>query len=564
MEGSDITQLDSALSIAAHGLAVFPARDKKPLVAWSDYATTDEKHIRRWWERWPDAEVGVPMPEGTVAVDIDDLNAVKLAESRGELWFVATEGQQTRSGGFHFFYRTDGRPVPQVVKRGGIALDTRSGGKGYVIAYDPEPFDPSRWAEAMEWLYTEVSDPPNVPQTHQILTTRNDILSWLGTFPARGMTLSEAQFRGLLLTRREEGSIVASDPARPWTDDDLAKLAYEASQWEVSKALLPPLLRGEEAVVAQGLAGMDAVDLLKEDIPPMQWAFQGLLQEGLVVLAAPPKAGKSMLAYQMCVHLVMGLDLLGCATTQKPVRYYALEDGKRRSQQRIRGVLAGLGGANLRRGIDLRWTSPKLKGGLEEEIDEYFALNPSGVVVIDVLAKVRPEGKGGKSLNAYDEDYNLLSGLQAVTTNHPGTTVLVVTHDRKAASEDWVTRITGTRGVSGVADAVIYVDRKRDEMIGRIHVTGRDSEDQILAVEFTGSGWRPAAAEALIGGAHPSRQLIFNWLKENGPAWQKAIAEGTGLSPDVVKSRVYDMSKDGILSGGPAGYSVPVKEDDEG
>lgn len=533
-------------------------------MAWTDYATTDEQHIRKWWARWPDAEIGVPMPEGTVAVDIDDMTAVKVVEARGDIWFPFTEGQQTRHGGFHFFYRTDGRPVPQMVKRGGIGLDTRSGGKGYVIAYDPFPFDPPRWAMAPEWLYVEESMPVStgLPEIPIVRTTRNEILSWLGSFPARGITLSEDSFRVILFNERDKGRIAASDPDRPWTDDDLARLAYEASQWEVAHALLPPLLAGEEPMVEAGLSGMDAVDLLEQDIPPLVWAVQGLLPEGMAVLASPPKSGKSLLAYQLGVHLALGLDLLGCEVVRRRVRYYALEDGRRRSQDRVRKVLQSIGSPRMARGMDLRWTAPLLGGPLEKEIAEWFDENPQTLVIIDVLAKVRPPSRG-KSLNAYDEDYNLLSGLQNVTKQYPGSTILVVTHDRKASSEDWVTRITGTRGVSGVADAVLYLDRKRAETTASIHVSGRDAEDNKLALEFTGQGWRLASTDLVIGQWHPTRQLIFNWLRENGPAWQKAIEEGTGLSDSVVQVRVRDMAKDGQIVGGPEGYSVPGQAGDE-
>lgn len=192
----------------------------------------DEGVIKRWWAKWPDAEIGVPMPEGTVAVDIDDLEAVQAAEARGELYFPETEAQQTRSGGYHFFYRTDGRPVPQVVKRGGIGLDTRSGGKGYVIAYNPAPFDVTKWPMAPEWLYASApaQDAParayNAP-----MGTRDDVLAWLGGIALEHHEWPVSDWLVLLIQKRTEGGIVALDPARPWSNDDLAQLAGQAYEW---------------------------------------------------------------------------------------------------------------------------------------------------------------------------------------------------------------------------------------------------------------------------------------------------------------------------------------------
>jgi hypothetical protein len=96
-------------------------------------------------------------------------------------------------------------------------------------------------------------------------------------------------------------------------------------------------------------------------------------------------------------------------------------------------------------------------------------------------------------------------------------------------------------------------------MIGTLFVTGRDIEDRAYDVEFTGTGWRLAGLEQVIGRKSPTRQTIFNYVKEHGPVWQKDIATATGLSETVVYNRVSDMSRDGELISGPNGYSVPAE-----
>ena len=105
MTPSDSDCLTAALDYAARGWRVLPLcrptdlsnRDapacrhhkgcgtnsgKRPLVAkWQDAAATDPETIRRWWARWPDANVGVALgsKSGVVAVDIDsDEGAVQL------------------------------------------------------------------------------------------------------------------------------------------------------------------------------------------------------------------------------------------------------------------------------------------------------------------------------------------------------------------------------------------------------------------------------------------------------------------------------------------------------
>lgn len=304
-------------------------------------------------------------------------------------------------------------------------------------------------------------------------------------------------------------------------------------------------------------ASMDAADLLAKDIPPMVWAVDGVLPEGLGVLAAPPKAGKSMLAYQLAVELTFGHRVLGRDTEQRPVRYYALEDGERRSQQRVR---AAVGERTLPHGLQLHWDAPALGGGLEEEVSEYLDEFPNGVVIIDVLAKVRPVGTKS-SLNAYDADYQLLKSLHDVAKAHPGSVILVVTHDRKAGSDDFVTRITGTRGVSGAADFLIFINRERGKDIGNINVTGRDAGDLSMTVRFTGAGWEPAAMADVMATVSETRQAIYRHVASAGPVYQKAIADATGLSETVVYNRVADMAKDGQLVSVLGGYVVAEAAD---
>lgn len=65
--------LEAALALAAKGCLVFPIKPgtKKPAIRrWPDLATTDPDQIRRWWSRWPEANVGVHT-RGLLVLDID-------------------------------------------------------------------------------------------------------------------------------------------------------------------------------------------------------------------------------------------------------------------------------------------------------------------------------------------------------------------------------------------------------------------------------------------------------------------------------------------------------------
>lgn len=74
-----MTTLQSALECAKRGWRVFPVvpKRKSPLVKdWQSRATTDPKTIKRWWDKFPDANLGVltGRSSGIIVLDVDPRN----------------------------------------------------------------------------------------------------------------------------------------------------------------------------------------------------------------------------------------------------------------------------------------------------------------------------------------------------------------------------------------------------------------------------------------------------------------------------------------------------------
>lgn len=132
---------DEALRLAAAGWPVFPlmANGKRPATAHGlKDATTDEATIRQWWQRMPTANVGMVVPPGFVAIDVDMKNGIDgfaalaaLQEDHGPL--PATRTVQTPSGGQHLVFTAPEhlRIKNRVAIRPG--LDVRAFG-GYLVA----------------------------------------------------------------------------------------------------------------------------------------------------------------------------------------------------------------------------------------------------------------------------------------------------------------------------------------------------------------------------------------------------------------------------------------------
>jgi hypothetical protein len=132
--------------------------------------------------------------------------------------------------------------------------------------------------------------------------------------------------------------------------------------------------------------GIDAADLLAKDLKPLDYAIDALIPEETSILAAEPKVGKCWLTYQACVEIALDGWLLGRKARRGSALYYALEDGERRGQDRLRRAL---GTRRMPSGrLEIRWSAPAIGQGLEEDLAEWLGAHPDAVVVvIDTLQR---------------------------------------------------------------------------------------------------------------------------------------------------------------------------------
>jgi hypothetical protein len=304
-----------------------------------------------------------------------------------------------------------------------------------------------------------------------------------------------------------------------------------------------------------------AADLMALELPEVRWAVPDIFPEGVSLLAGKPKLGKSWLTLGLGVAIATG----GVALGTKPVEqgeclYLALEDNRRRLQKRLSKLLAG-GKAPAGLHIALEW--PRLGEGGAEVLDEWLEARPGArLVVVDTLKKVRPRTSGNRGV--YDVDYEALEPLLPLAAEH-SVAIVVVHHTRKLAAADPLDEISGSTGLSGGVDGALVLKRDRGKADAYLHVTGRDiEEEQELALR-----WDPnTAGWCLMGDAEEHRRSeirreIHEALAEaNQPMGPKDVAAVLEQDYEVVRQRLYQMSKDGevrVVSRGR--YSVAEHND---
>lgn len=134
------SHVEAALEyVSKRGWPVFPLtpNGKTPMLPGGFHkATTDENQIRLWWDRWPEANIGVPCGAKTFCVvDVDpahggDDTITALRDEHGDL--PATLVQITGSGGAHYLFRADPR-VGNSTSKIGPGIDTRGNDRGYIV-----------------------------------------------------------------------------------------------------------------------------------------------------------------------------------------------------------------------------------------------------------------------------------------------------------------------------------------------------------------------------------------------------------------------------------------------
>ena len=311
-----------------------------------------------------------------------------------------------------------------------------------------------------------------------------------------------------------------------------------------------------------------AAELLLMDIPPQKWAIPGLLPEGLSLLVGPIKGGKSWMALDIAIATATGgLALESLPTTSGDVLYLALEDSARRLQSRLTELLASLPDGNdtpdLTR-LTLRTQWRRLDDGCLQDIEAWLAAHTTArLVIIDVLAKIRPQKRGND--NAYASDYADATVLQRVALDH-GVAVLVLHHTRKLPASDPVDSVNATTGLAGACDSVLILRRAANTNDATLYMRGRDVEEKEIALRWNRERVRWSIdGNAPISHISPERIEIQESIKGLGhPVYPRELYALIPKSEVAIRMLLGSMARDGHLTKTPNGrYDVPIPDDGE-
>ena len=229
---------------------------------------------------------------------------------------------------------------------------------------------------------------------------------------------------------------------------------------------------------------IDAETLYYKPLEHPKMLIDGVLSDGLAIMAGDSKIGKSWMVLWMCLQISQGEPVWGLPTRKTDVVYLALEDREWRVQQRMQD-LTDTPPDNLHFGFSCGQLGAELESQIEDVLKDYPS---TGLLFIDTLQMVRDNVSA--KVNAYAQDYKDLSSLKKIADDH-GICIFVVHHTRKERDGGNIFNdMTGSTGIMGVADTGMIL-RKEDRFgdNATLCITGRDVEEKKLKMQMCGVKW---------------------------------------------------------------------------
>lgn len=561
--------LNTAIRLIEQGISVIPiGPNKRPLVAWEQYQhrIADEEEVREWFERWPDANLGI------VTGALSNITVVDTDNEDADEWWRAN-GQPSplmvKTGKGRHYYYSHGGERNAATWKGMVGLDVRGEG-GYVVA--PPSLHPSGARYEFVGVVEFDELPPLVVIGHDSSLFADKLPSLKGVDVegqrvadklADGPKLREGDGRNQVLTEYV-GELVA----RGLSDDEVVVLAsaFQDARFEdhLDEREMTTIIRSirntdkrkhpekyaEDGTVSTvtyddgttlptkvpGL--MSATALIGVALPPRVYLIEPwLMKPTIVQLYGPSGHGKSMVAMGGAVSLACGKNFGPYRVSgQAKVLYVDFDMGAHDQQGRMRDYISMIGDP----GENFQLLSLAMMGRASYDLDIrtedgvkrlVHACRVTGADVV-FLDNIRTLCVGMKEASA-DEWSVINKGLIAL--RNAGLSVVYIHHSNKPARDQTGKLHAGSEAGSGnqltPLEVQVYVSKLEESAdqfqllaneLDMLHPGGgylrhavcvdygkvRDRDSALHTTEYMGFGKLLAGDSVIVSSAGNRRRAI--------------------------------------------------------
>lgn len=335
--------MNAALSYAARGWRVFPCKPygKTPITEHGCLdATTDPGTIRAWWERTPNANIGVATgrESGITVIDLDGDEGIKSGKDldlTSTVWSITGNGAQ-------LFYQY--APIKNSVKKIAPGIDTRND-SGYVIV--PPSLHPG--GKRYQWLLNVSKELPEFPSNVLALiasekSSLSTSISITDGWVSQALNSLQEGNRNDTFAR-VVGKLHSSglDKTTIWTLLLPHAMSSGLGEHELNNVIQS--ISRYPTVSSEQSADMDIESFLKDNIP-VEWICNPICAKGaLGFVAGLPEAYKTWVLMDLAIECARGGGLwLGLyPVTSAKVLFIDQERSKSESQRRLRSVMVSKG-----------------------------------------------------------------------------------------------------------------------------------------------------------------------------------------------------------------------------
>ena len=294
-------------------------------------------------------------------------------------------------------------------------------------------------------------------------------------------------------------------------------------------------------------------ELMAQEFPPQVPIVEPILYAGdCILIVGNAKAGKSVFALQLAMAVASGGLALGSIPIERvrPVLYLNLDDKPSRVKARASFMLAAYPDGAYPEALEFAHRWPPIDRGGEGMLIDWCERHPDGVIVIDLLERIRPVRLGG----IYESDYAALGPLADMAHTY-GVGVVVVHHTNKqgqGAGQEFnpAQAVSGSMAVQGAVDAWLTFHPVIPEQpdTRRVTISGRDtalSQYQVTWDDFLhGWQWEGESIQQKVTSKLPHRrQQLLDAIQEAGrPLRRGEIVERMpGSNLKQVDNLIHEM-----------------------
>lgn len=291
-----------------------------------------------------------------------------------------------------------------------------------------------------------------------------------------------------------------------------------------------------------------AAELCNKKFSNLKWLVPGIIpREGVIILVAPPKAGKSALILNIALANCVPMKVLGYFEIPQKINalYLDLESTERRTSSRIKSIIPT---HPFPTNLDIVHKWPRWDKGGKSRLLDYLETTKSDMIVIDTLGTIQTM-RTIHQAHSYALDQKDIDQFSTVSKQF-NVPIILIHHTRKAVSKDWVDVVSGSHGLSGTVDTIIYLRRDRYSDKSLIHVTGRDIDEEIYELRFIDHTcrWIMLGIQSDLNGLSSAKLAVAETLNmHDKPMSPSEIAAFLDKSVGSVKKILTNLVADGFI-----------------